>query len=224
MSYSSTYIQKSTENRKDVFLDFGILLKSIPLNPFPDLKEIPKRDWADKQGDDEYLSSIPIFKAYETDVKFIYKGELGSARKAIYEFILYLTGSEFSIFDTWKGVGFRCRYVSYNESAFYRKQDDVVEFSLKFKVNNPLSYGVSTDNGIFHGYAGCDMMVYLSNGSVLNLENEDLIDISNCEFFVVSPNSATPIITQEYKYRSTQLSESEYIKILTPSGVKNITL
>lgn len=138
-----TYIQKSTSPKLDLQEAFGITAKSVPDKQL-ELKEIFKRDWADQQGDEEYIPAVPTFKAYEQDLEFIYKGVLRTASDAIRTFLTYLQGAEFSLYDEYSQRGIRCRYVSYDSKAHYRLVEEAVVFTVKVKINNPLCYVLST--------------------------------------------------------------------------------
>ena len=138
-----TYIQKSTSPKLDIFDSFGITAKSIPDRQL-ELKEIFKRDWVDQQGDEEYIPAIPVFKAYEQDLEFVYKGVLRTASDAIRTFLTYLQGAEFSLYDEYSQRGIRCRYVSYDSKAHYRSVEEAVVFTVKVKINNPLCYAIVT--------------------------------------------------------------------------------
>ena len=138
---NKTYIQKGTDAKRDMLAVYNITTKHIPDIQL-ELKEIFKRDWAEKQGDQEYLPATAMFKAYETDLEFVCMDTLKSAGATIKTFLAYLQGSEFNIFSEYNNRGMRCRYVKYDSKAFYREDKDVVVFSVTVKINNPLSYSV----------------------------------------------------------------------------------
>jgi len=140
---NKTYIQKSTSPKLNLFNAFGITTKSIPDRQL-EVKEMFKRDWVDQQGDEEYVPAIPVFKAYEQDLEFVYKGVLRTASEAIRTFLTYLQGAEFSLYDEYSQRGIRCRYVSYDNKAHYRLGEEAVVFTVKVKINNPLCYVLST--------------------------------------------------------------------------------
>ncbi len=185
-----SYIQKGTDIRRDLLTYYGIYIKSIPFQPFPELKDLPKRDWADQQGDDEFIPVNPVFKAYETTVDFVYVGGLETSRDAIYSMISYMQGAEFSLWDSWKKKGIRCRYVGYTDSAFYRKDEDIVSFSLKLKVNNPLCYGIFTSEPSFSSKADSDMTVFWADGTInYYIKNSFIVkSILGFEFGIVLPS------------------------------------
>ena len=124
-------------------MEWGIYIKSVPFKLFPDLKEPPSRDWQDEQGNDEYIPDVPYYKAYEIDCEFVFIGTNGTANTQIKAFLSYLAeGGKFKMYDTYTKIGRTdVRYVSYSEDVFYRRegQNDVVVFSVKLKVNDPLT-------------------------------------------------------------------------------------
>jgi len=138
-----TYIQKGSDVKKDILSVYGIMNKHIPDIQL-ELKEFFKRDWAERQGEQEYIPSTAMFKAYEQDLEFVCMDSSSptDAAKKIKTFIIYLQGAEFSLYSEYHKRGFRCRYVGYDSKAFYRESDEVVVFSIKVKINNPLSYAI----------------------------------------------------------------------------------
>lgn len=180
-----TWVQKNTDAAKNINTEWGIITKSVPFNPFPDLKEVFKRDWPDVSGDQEYLPPIPKFKAYEIDVSFVYIGGFNTAGDKIRQFCEYIVGPEFSFYDEYTGNGFRCRFVSYNNNAFYRRDEDLVEFSLKLKINNPLSY-VVLSNGSLSKTANAKMSIYWSDGTKNDYTASQQISKTIAGFGIVS--------------------------------------
>ena len=124
-------------------MEWGIFVKKVPFNLFPDMKDIPSRDWADEHGDDEYIPHSPLYKAYEMECNFVYVGTHGTANARIKDFLKYLAeGGRFSIYDTYTKIGRTdVRYMGYSEDVLYRRdgQNDIVVFSVKLKVNNPIT-------------------------------------------------------------------------------------
>ncbi len=138
---SKTYIQKGSDAKKDILSVYGITNKHFPDIQL-DQKELFKRDWAEQQGDQEYIPATTMFKAYEQDLEFVCKGTLTMAGATIRTFLSYLMGSEFSLYSEYHNRGFRCRYVGYDNKAYYREGEDCVVFNIKVKINNPLSYAL----------------------------------------------------------------------------------
>lgn len=123
--------------------EWDIWIKSVPFKVFPDMKDIPSRDWLDENGEDEYLPDSPFYKAYEMECEFVYIGEYESANTQIKSFLSYLSdGGMFRIYDSYTMIGrTNVRYVSTEEDMFYRREDDgdVVLFKVTFKVNDPIT-------------------------------------------------------------------------------------
>lgn len=181
-----TWIQKGADIAKNINTEWGMTLKSMPFKAFPDMKEVFTRKWVDQSGEEEYLPATPVFKSYEMDVQFVYLGALDTAGEKIFKFCEYIAGSEVSLYDEFTKVGCRCRFVSYEEKAFYRRDEDVVQFSIKFKVNNPLSYAVPVATSISKT-ANCQLSIYWSDGSKNDYAADQQISKILTGFGVVSP-------------------------------------
>lgn len=144
MAYKPFLIKKLKEGSivKDS-AEWGILVQSFPFKLRPEMKEPSKRDWKDQNGDDELIPDTPVFKSYTMDVDFLFRGDCGAGNAKIGEFIDYLTtGGEFSIYDSYTGIGrTHIRYSSMKESAFRRREGDkdAISFSITFKVNDPVT-------------------------------------------------------------------------------------
>lgn len=124
-------------------MEWGIYIKQIPFKLYPDMKDLPSRDWMDEHGDNEYVPDTPYYKSYEMECEFVYVGTYGTANAKIRDFLKYLAeGGKFKIYDTYTKIGRTdVRYVSYSEDVLYRRegQEDVVVFKVKLKVNNPIT-------------------------------------------------------------------------------------
>ena len=143
-TYKPFLIQKLTDNApvRDS-KEWNIWIKSVPFKVFPDMKDIPSRDWVDESGIDEFLPNTPFYKAYEIDCQFVYIGAYESANTQIKSFLKYLAeGGFFKFYDTYTKIGrTNIRYVSNDEDIFYRREgnDDIVQFKVTLKVNNPIT-------------------------------------------------------------------------------------
>ena len=182
-----TWVQKGSDAAKDIKAEWGMYLKSIPFKAFPDVKDVFSREWVEENGEEEYLPPTPVFKSYEMDVQFVYLGALDTAGDKIFKFCEYMAGSEISLYDEFTGVGCRCRFVSYDEKAFYRRDEDTVQFSIKLKVNNPLCYAVKSV-GTFSKIANCALSVYWSDGTKNDYANLASISKILTGFGIVSPS------------------------------------
>ena len=143
-TYKPFLIQKLTDNApvRDS-KEWNIWIKSVPFKVFPDMKDIPSRDWVDESGIDEFLLNTPFYKAYEIDCQFVYIGAYESANTQIKSFLKYLAeGGFFKFYDTYTKIGrTNIRYVSNDEDIFYRREgnDDIVQFKVTLKVNDPIT-------------------------------------------------------------------------------------
>nr|DAV38583.1 MAG TPA: hypothetical protein [Caudoviricetes sp.] len=140
--------QKMVDGAKviDTQKEWGIVCKDFPFKVFGDAKDLPSRSWPDKNGDDEFIpATIPV-KSYEIDVEFAYKGDMNTANEKLILFFEYITGkngdgSSLRVYDTYTKIGKqKVRYVSCSEDLFVRNTDegDVVTFTVRFKVNDPV--------------------------------------------------------------------------------------
>ena len=224
--FKKSYIQIGSNPAIDIYDRYKIRIKSIPLQISSEVKDVQKRDWFDQHGDDEYISPNVFYKAYEVDVKFVYNGSLDTARDAIYPFIQSMQGSEFCIFDDWKISGIRCRYMSYSNDSFYRRDRDLVEFSLKLKVNNPLCYGIRIENNSFSGKADCDMDIYWGDGSKMSyLSGVNISKTSeDLAYAVVVPSKMSNVSFSAYSYPPIQFGDTGYYTLLSSTGAKYIKI
>ena len=141
--YKGFYIQKAeSQDIKESNESWNIVVKIIPFTLIPDVKEYAKTDWRDQNGDDEFIPSVPVYKAYDLDVTFYCIAPHNTANGYIKSFFDYIRSGEFSLYDKYTGIGRqKVHYVSFSPKSFIRRrgQNDVVEFTLKFKVNDPLT-------------------------------------------------------------------------------------
>lgn len=142
--YKPFLIQKLTDNApvRDS-KEWNIWIKSVPFKVFPDMKDIPNRDWYDESGTQEFIPPTPVYKAYETECQFVYIGVYESANTQIKSFLKYLAeGGFFKFYDTYTKIGrTNIRYVSNDEDIFYRREgnNDIVQFKVTLKVNDPIT-------------------------------------------------------------------------------------
>lgn len=226
MALEKTYLQKSTDARKDIFATYGMVLKTMPYKPFPDLKDLPKRDWVEQQGDDVYIPANPTFKAYDTELEFIYNGGLKTAKNMIYSFLQYIQGSEFNIWDEWKEQGVRCYYKAFNDGVFYRRSEDLVTFKVNVGIANPLCYGMRL-SGItnFVALCECDLTIYWADGTsgvYLNGATITKTISAGNEFAVIVPNKVFQVTPIDYADLKTRITSTGYLRILSSLGVRYI--
>ena len=84
-------------------------------------------------------------QAYDIEVEFAYKGDMGTANEKIVAFLDYLIGkdgygTELKVYDTYTQIGRQGVYFkSIKPDLFVRKTDegDVVTFNITFRVTDP---------------------------------------------------------------------------------------
>lgn len=141
MSLLPTYVQVGTTAAVDVISRFKLYFKSGALINVPEPKNIYTHEWADLPFDEVYIPDMVTFKAYDIELKFNYIGKRDSYNAALRDFINYIGVNEFSLFDDWQKTGLRLRYKSYKETDKYRKDRDIWQVAITFRVDKPLSYG-----------------------------------------------------------------------------------
>jgi len=222
------YIQKESTPRVISTDNFSVALSSMPFSVTAEYKDLPSHDWGDQHGLDVYRPSTPIFKAKTLDLDFVFIGASNSANRGLYSFFEYIAGGEFNIFDDFTGIGFRCAYKGIKEDGLYRKEEDVLEFTLTVDIDNPLSYGLSLA-GItnFVALAECDLTVYWADGtSGIYAEGETVSKTvgSECEFVVVVPGNIGIITPIDYADSPTRLTDTGYLRILSSTGVRYVAI
>ena len=187
-----TYIQCGDKLAIDISKSFGVYVQSMPLLKLPKVKDISVRSWKGEQGDEEFISPFPTFESFEISIDFAYKGDIESANLNIYRFFAYIQGLEFNIFDFWRLSGYRMRYSDYDERTFIRNNEDVVEFTFKFKVNNPLCYGIRINGNTFEGTANVGLVIYYSDGFYENISGgkdaSHVFESNDNNFAIICPD------------------------------------
>ena len=143
------YIQKNVTGSTvyETVADFEMYCMDIPFIVFGEAKELPRNEWKDEHGDDEYIPSSLYMEAYELTVRFAYKGAQKSANAKINTFLNYLTGAdgsgaEMSMYSTYTQIGRRgIRFVKVEDDAelIRDKNGDILMFDVTFKVNDPVT-------------------------------------------------------------------------------------
>lgn len=129
---------------KDSLVDFGMVCTDIPFMPYGETKELPKRDWADEDGEDTYIPDrIPLL-AFDWEIGMGYKGDLSTAQGALKTFTDYLTGkdgsgAELKVYSQFTGIGRKGIYFKgISDFDFFKTNiDEVVTFKLKLRVTDP---------------------------------------------------------------------------------------
>lgn len=145
-------------------LTWGVWCKDIPFKIFENVKEPAKRTWNDEHGDDEYISATGVFlSAYEMEVEFgckLLRSPIGSeqvsnvddVRAAVGGFLEYLRGSGMmNLYSSHTRIGRQyVRLVSVSDDAHWESDavngQEFLVFKVKFKVNDPVTDVVLTDN------------------------------------------------------------------------------
>lgn len=160
----------------DTQAEWNVVCQEFPFRAFPEAKDLPKRDWADENGEDIF---VPVdgakFKAYDVDVTFLYtfgsRESYSSAsssqsyddwlgekmKQDIGGFINFLYGRNggsplLYVYDEYLKIGRRGIYVSSVSSDLYFYNDvniqAVASFKVKFRVTDPVTE-VQYSNGAF---------------------------------------------------------------------------
>lgn len=128
---------------------WSIVCKDFPFKQYGDTKDLSAHTWLDNNGDDEFIPPQLFLKAYEVDVTFVCYCPSGQANGNIQNFLNYLTGNDgliqgaaLMVYDAYTKVGKQnVRFVSVSDEGIYRREgtDDVVEFKVRFKINDPVT-------------------------------------------------------------------------------------
>lgn len=146
MQYYKIYIQPEAVGAavKETIADFGMYCMEFPFKIFSGVKAPTSRSWYDEEGDDEYIPDDGLrMEAYEIAVKFGYKGESGSAPKAVRDFLTFLrTAGLMKMYCEYGDIGrrnVRLKTVSDDAELIHDASGDLVVFKVTFKVNDPVS-------------------------------------------------------------------------------------
>lgn len=156
VNYQPFYIQTDADETAIDTTSWGLVAKANPFPALPIPKEPYKNEWLDEDGDDEYNSHM-TYESFEFDVLFYVKAFDSSAgsgeeiiRKQVDEFFAKIREGEFSIFDSYTGLGRRkVRYAGFSEDGFKRGRNWArAIFSITFKVNDPVTRMVMSSGKI----------------------------------------------------------------------------
>lgn len=161
MKYYKLYFQKSRTGSPVVesIAAWGMYCMSIPFGPMPSSKELNKNEWADEDGDDEYIPEQLAINGYSMTVKLGFKGDKNSANASLRKMLGYLTGADCSgvemkyYCDYTKEGRSGVRFVKINDEAELVRDDDgdILVVSVELKVNAPMSditYTTDSDGNI----------------------------------------------------------------------------
>ena len=133
---------------------FRVACQDFPFKKLPEIKELPKHDWYDENGDDVY---IPIdgykFKAYDVEATFLYFGTEQTMQNDISNFIEFIygridsSGSRISsgivlaVYDEYTQIGRRGVVVTEVNNTLYFDvdfdPDAIAQFKIKFRITDP---------------------------------------------------------------------------------------
>lgn len=154
MGIEKIYIQKiKSQNGGEAEIielgeHFGFYGMEIPFKMQYDAKEPEKNDWADEDGDDEYIPEGGLkMQAFEIEIKLGYKGDKKTANDKLQGLLEYLTGRDGSgprmkIYSTYTGIGYNdVRFKSISDDAELVRDDagDILIIEITLKVNDPIT-------------------------------------------------------------------------------------
>lgn len=161
MKYYKLYFQKMRTGSPVVesIAAWGMYCMSIPFGPMTSSKELSKNEWADEDGDDEYIPERLAISGYSMTVKLGFKGDKNSANASLRKMLGYLTGADGSgvemkyYCDYTKEGRSGVRFVKINDEAELVRDDDgdILVVSVELKVNAPMSditYTTDSDGNI----------------------------------------------------------------------------
>lgn len=157
--------QKGSGSVVNSFTQWGIVCAKVPFKVGGETKELATNDWFDEQGEDTYIPSKLMFKAYDVEFELAYKGQelasnpfdLDLAFTQINAFKRWLSGNdttsgsgaELKIYSPYSTIGRqKCylREISGEDPHVQTKQErgnlyheNVVTFKVKFRVTDPMT-------------------------------------------------------------------------------------
>lgn len=154
MGIEKIYIQKiKSQNEGEAEIielgeHFGFYGMEIPFKMQYSVKEPEKNDWADEDGDDEYIPDDGLkMQAFEIEIKLGYKGDKKTANDRLQNLLNYLTGrdgtgSTMKLYSTYTGIGYNdVRFKSISDDAELVRDDDgdILIIKVTLKVNDPIT-------------------------------------------------------------------------------------
>lgn len=139
--YKSLLIQDDTGEVVDT-KSWNIYTQSIPFQIIPDIKDYATNDWADEDGEEVYIPTRPVYKAYDLTVKFVFVGDEYTDANSISDFFDFIRFGKLAIYDEYTKIGRKdVYYKSYSPTSFYRRdgENDIVEFSITFRICDPIT-------------------------------------------------------------------------------------
>ena len=159
MNYKKLLIQQQTFDGTnyrnvgpviDTQASFNVVCQEFPFKYLPESKELAKRDWSDEHGDDVYIPTDGLkFKAYDTDVKFLFVGTENNMHDQIVSFIKFIYGRNdggsplLAVYDEYTKIGRRGVIVDSISEDMYGYDDAnnnaIAIFKVKFRVTDPVT-------------------------------------------------------------------------------------
>jgi hypothetical protein len=136
------FLIKKGDTTTDVYAQWSIVVTSFPyltINAKP--KNIASVKYYDQNGDYEYIPATITYESQEFLVSFAYKGIKDAANMVIPAFISYIS-AEISLYYEYAKIGRqKCRIVEIlpDPKLFRTGAKDMVEFSIRFKTNDPIT-------------------------------------------------------------------------------------
>lgn len=158
-TYDGTYYT-NVGNALDTQEAFNVVCEEFPFSYLPEIKELAKRDWFDEDGEDVYVPQNGIkFKAYNSDVTFLYVGTQANMQSEIGSFISFITGRNtggspiLAIYDEFTQTGRQGVLVNKIDNSLFTYDDMnehvIARFKVKFRFTDPTTViGPITANSI----------------------------------------------------------------------------
>lgn len=132
----------------DTYKSFGIVCSNFPFKHMPEIKDLPKREWPDEDGEDVFIPSNGIkFSAYDVEGEFLYAGEVNTMKQNVVSFIEFIRGKNsdgsplLCIYDEYTQTGRRGVYVVDVDTDKYDYDDmsitGISVIKVKFRVTDP---------------------------------------------------------------------------------------
>lgn len=142
----SIFFQKAISGAKvkDLLTEWKMVCTDFPFELYPETKDLPKRDWADQDGEDTFIPDVLPLKAYDIEAGLCYTGEMGTAYAKIISFLNYLIGEDgngvdLKIYNPHTKIGRKNLYFSGASDYEYHSDGngDALLFKVKFRVSDP---------------------------------------------------------------------------------------
>lgn len=142
--YFRIWMQREADGAEviDTIASFGMYCMEDPFKMAESVKEPSKRTWYDEHGDDEYISPDGLYMdAYESDVKFGFKGDAFGANEKLREFLKYLRGGMMKWYSDFNRIGRQHVRLKGIKQDLYRDEGDgdILVLTATFKFNDPIT-------------------------------------------------------------------------------------